>query len=86
MITKGNLELLIKCVEVCQQSGKIGADAMVPVGIAYNNAKQTIEGMDEGDCLILFHPSEKKDFPATVPVVAKADMTEEVPKELKKGK
>ena len=59
-MTKNELINLTLCVEVAQKNGHIPADAMVQIGVAYAQAKQAIEGMEEGDILIVFSPKKNE--------------------------
>ena len=59
-MTKNELINLTLCVEVAQKNGHIPADAMVQIGVAYAKAKQAIEGMEDGDILIVFSPKKNE--------------------------
>ena len=60
MISKNDLQALMLCTEVAQTSGKVGVDAMIGVGVAYQNAKRALSDMHEGDMLIVFSPKKNE--------------------------
>lgn len=60
MITKNDLKVLLQCVESTQKTGNVHPDAMVVVGVTYQNTKKAIESMDDGDLLILFSPKKNE--------------------------
>lgn len=42
----------------CVRAAKIEPEAMMIVGMAYNNAATALAEMQDGDVLIVFHPSD----------------------------
>lgn len=52
-MNKQNLQNLLACVEIAQASGKISADAMAHVGMAYIQAKSLFNEMSESDVLVI---------------------------------
>jgi len=60
MLNKNSVQNLLACVEIAQKTGQITPDAMVSVGIAYQNGKTLFEKMDDGDVLIVFSPKKKE--------------------------
>ena len=82
MITKRDLMTLKSCVDALSKSGNIAADAMMTVGMTYQNVNNAIEKMSDGDILIVFTPGKKNDDPE-LPGDTQPDANEE-PKESKK--
>lgn len=84
MITRNDLAVFKSCIETLSQNGKIAPDAMLTVGITYENLKKAIEKMQEGDVLVVFTPSKKNEA-AELPGETKQEQKDEPkPKESKK--
>ena len=61
-MTKNDLQAIMACVEVAQQSGKIAMNAMLRVGIAVQSAQMLMDKMEPSDVLIVFTPAKKNDL------------------------
>lgn len=61
-MTKNDLQAIVACVEVAQQSGKIAMNAMLRVGIAVQSAQMLMDKMEPSDVLIVFAPEKKSDL------------------------
>lgn len=84
MITRNDLAVFKSCIETLLQNGKIAPDAMLTVGIAYENLKKAIEKMQEGDVLVVFTPSKKNEKPELPEHGDQEAKEEQKPKESKK--
>lgn len=84
MISKKDISIAIKSIETVSSNGKVHPDAMIQVGLSYANFKKMVDGMDDGDVLVVFKPSKKNEA-AELPEQAQQEPNEEPkPKESKK--
>lgn len=59
MLNKKDLQTLKACLEIVVKSGKVEPEALISVGVTYNNIDMAIKSLEDGDVLIKFTPAKK---------------------------